>query len=314
MSVLNIYRGIQGSGKSTLAEERAAQDGGRLVGRDRIRALLGVRGLGTAKQEKEVTEIQGRLIVEGLRSGQSVHVDDMNLKNKYVARLLGLAQSVETEDRKVGIRVLDLTNVPPETCVLRDAQRSPGNGHIGAKMIWDNYRRFVKGRPYPLPMPEKPELDPRMTPAVPYIPDMTKPKAIIIDLDGTTALKHPSRGYHDYDERVALDYPNQNVIRVIQPMLLSGYVPIFVSGRKGNPTCRQATNNWIRKNITAGTFYLWMREPHDNRPDWIVKNELFDQGIRDHFNVIAVFDDRQQVVDRWRELGLTVCQVAKWSE
>ena len=53
-----------------------------------------------------------------------------------------------------------------------------------------------------------------------------------------------------------------------------------------------------------------MRAEGDNRKDAIVKMELFNKYIRHHYNVRRVYDDRQQVVDMWRSLGLTVLQVA----
>jgi hypothetical protein len=53
-----------------------------------------------------------------------------------------------------------------------------------------------------------------------------------------------------------------------------------------------------------------MRKTGDHRPDYIVKNEIFDQRIRDNFNVLGAFDDRDQVVDMYRKMGITVFQVA----
>ena len=46
------------------------------------------------------------------------------------------------------------------------------------------------------------------------------------------------------------------------------------------------------------------------RKDAAVKLEIFDREIRNRWNVVAVFDDRQQVVDAWRSIGLAVFQVA----
>lgn len=300
---MNIYRGLQGSGKSTLAEKRAALDGGRLVGRDRIRKMIGASGLGTSSQEHEVTELQGRMIVAGLKAGQSVHVDDMNLKSKYVARLMGIAESCGA-----GVRILDLTDVDVNTCVVRDAVRN-GN-KVGEARIRDNYKRFIKGRGYPLPMPEKPEFDPRLTPPKLYVPDTSKPKAFLVDLDGTVAIKGSNRGYHDYDERVFDDTPNWPVISVVWGLIQLGWKPIYVSGRKGNTACREATSQWITKHVHVGLHLLYMRRSSDNRPDWIIKEEIFDEHIRAHFNIQLALDDRNQVVDRYREMGLPVLQVA----
>lgn len=37
---------------------------------------------------------------------------------------------------------------------------------------------------------------------------------------------------------------------------------------------------------------------------------MYETQIAPYYRVTAVFDDRQQVVDMWREIGLTCCQVA----
>ena len=54
-----------------------------------------------------------------------------------------------------------------------------------------------------------------------------------------------------------------------------------------------------------------MRATGDPRKDSIVKREIFDREIRDRYRVVGVFDDREQVVQMWRALGLTVFQVAE---
>jgi hypothetical protein len=55
-----------------------------------------------------------------------------------------------------------------------------------------------------------------------------------------------------------------------------------------------------------------MRKSGDHREDHVVKGELLDQILKDrHLSELgAVFEDRQQVVDMYRERGLRVFQVA----
>ena len=53
-----------------------------------------------------------------------------------------------------------------------------------------------------------------------------------------------------------------------------------------------------------------MRPFGDRRKDLIVKKELYMNHIHNNYDVICVFEDRQSVVDMWRELGLLCCQVA----
>ncbi len=53
-----------------------------------------------------------------------------------------------------------------------------------------------------------------------------------------------------------------------------------------------------------------MRQEGDTRKDVLVKQEIYEREIKGRYNVLFVLDDRQQVVDGWRALGLTVFQVA----
>lgn len=299
---LYIYRGLQGSGKSTLANTLASLDGGRVVGRDKIRSLLGFSGIGRGHQEQEVTMIQGRLIAKGLQSGQNVHVDDMNLKDVYVRRLMAVGEACNAK-----VEIIDLTNVPLAVCIERDKSRpSP----VGETVLRSYHTKFVHGRQYPLPIPTTSAKDMRLQPPELYVPDLNKPEALIVDMDGTTAIKWEGRGYHDYDERVFRDTPNIPVIRMVKAMADTGVQPVFLSGRKGFDTCRTATSAWITEHIGIGAHWLYMREPDDNRPDWIVKTELFDDFIRPNWNVVAAVDDRNQVVQRWRQMGIPTFQVA----
>lgn len=306
-ATLHIYRGLQGSGKSTMAEAMAVIDGGRLAGRDRIRKLLGVDGLGTSKQEQEVTEHQGRLIMAGLRQGQNVHVDDMNLKVIYVKRLMFLAHRA-----KAKVKIHDLSWVPLETCLERNWSRVPGNGFVNEDVIRSNWERFIKptGLTRRLPVPTSTVYDARVCPVEPYVPNPELRDAVLVDLDGTIALKSPDRSIHDYNEKVLGDLPNTNVIRAVQGFKAIGISPVFLSGRKGTSTCREATQMWIQKHVLVGSYDLHMRAPHDNRTDYLVKKDLFDAHVRNTWNVIGALDDRQQVVDMYREMGLTVFQVA----
>lgn len=52
-----------------------------------------------------------------------------------------------------------------------------------------------------------------------------------------------------------------------------------------------------------------MRPEGDIRKDSIVKREIFENYIRDYYNIQFVLDDRNQVVEMWRSLGLKCLQV-----
>lgn len=108
--------------------------------------------------------------------------------------------------------------------------------------------------------------------------------------------------------RVAHDLPNPAVIEATRAAADSGAQIIYCSGREDS--ARAATAEWLDRHVGV-PGPLHMRAATDGRKDAVVKRELFDAHIRDQWDVRYVLDDRQQVVDMWRELGLTVFQVAK---
>jgi hypothetical protein len=58
-----------------------------------------------------------------------------------------------------------------------------------------------------------------------------------------------------------------------------------------------------------------MRKEGDHRPDHVVKKELLEDYLKlenlEKSSVITIYEDRQTVVDMWRDNGYHVCQVAK---
>lgn len=82
---------------------------------------------------------------------------------------------------------------------------------------------------------------------------------------------------------------------------------ILVSGRESR--FRKPTEHWL---ATHGIAYdaLYMRRTRDYRKDAIIKTEIYRANIEPGYRVLFVLDDRNQVVDQWRKLGLTCLQVA----
>jgi hypothetical protein len=54
---------------------------------------------------------------------------------------------------------------------------------------------------------------------------------------------------------------------------------------------------------------MYLRDDGDFRPDDIVKAELLGKIKADGYNPTIAFDDRNQVVKKWRELGINCYQV-----
>ena len=144
-------------------------------------------------------------------------------------------------------------------------------------------------------------------------------KIVIFDLDGTLALIEKRRdistkdnGKIDWDKffdpgLIDLDLPNQPVIDVANVLNKQGFEIWILSGR--SDVTWQATLDWLdRYNVT---FTQLIMSPQEDLflPDNKLKQKWLDWIGVD--NVAMVFDDRNQVVDMWRQNGLTCFQVAK---
>lgn len=305
MTTLYITRGLPASGKTTKARAWVAVDPVRRarVNRDDVRAQLHDSAFvkqsdDTAGTERTVQAVRDAQIMALLKRGVDVVSDDTNLPTRTARDLRRLALLTGAD-----FEVWDLTDVPYEECLRRNAARE-GRARVPDDRMLDMYQRFVKGKEYPLPLLD--EAKDVAGEIVPYIPVAGAPSAVMVDIDGTVALM---AGRSPFDEtRVHEDRANHAVIAAVRAMHAAGYAVVFCSGR--TDACREATEKWLTEHVAVPFEALHMRAAGDMRKDSIVKMEIFDREIRERWNIVAVFDDRRQVVDAWRSVGLTVFQVA----
>ena len=290
-----ITRGLPASGKTTFA--RKLQPGVVRVNRDELRRMLHGRRLDTERAENQVTLVQRTMVEALLRKGASVIVDDTNLRAETVRRWAALAAKY-----RASFEVYDFTDVPLEECLRRDAERDPA-GRVGADGIRRMYDRYLAGHNLPLPIPNIDIGDP----GVIYDPPPELPPAFLVDIDGTVALIN-GRGPYDWG-RVGSDTPNHAVIAAVRAMHAAGNAIVFCSGR--DEISRGETEAWLALYVDVPYEALFMRPEGDNRKDAVVKREIFETEIEHRWRIAGVFDDRRQVVHMWRELGLTVFQVAE---
>jgi len=103
--------------------------------------------------------------------------------------------------------------------------------------------------------------------------------------------------------------------------LADKYPIIFCSGRPEK--YRELTAKWLLDNGLSHCYNefidphqtystkLLMRPDNDTREDYIVKTEIYQNLIEPYYDVMLCIDDRDQVVNQWRKLGLTCWQVCK---
>lgn len=131
---------------------------------------------------------------------------------------------------------------------------------------------------------------------------MNLPNAILCDIDGTLALFGDE---NPYSRDFMKDIINEPVLNLLHLLKRNHQIIIF-SGRTDKFI--EITKEWLKEN---GVPYdqLYMRKAKDNRPDVIIKTELYEAHVKDKYEVRAVFDDRLQVCRLWHELGLPLFRV-----
>jgi predicted kinase len=300
MTKLLITRGLPGCGKTTFAREWVAADREHRarVNRDDLRVMLDHGQFVKGVTEPRVLAARDAAVFSLLSKGVDTICDDTNLPQRTARDLAKLAKRTGAE-----LAVIDLTDVPLETCLDRNAVRTD-KPPVPDAVIKDMHARYLAGRAHPLPLPEEPVAE--ADGLVPYEPKPGTPRAVIVDIDGTTALM-AARSPFD-ETRVHEDRPNTPVITVIRAMAAAGNAVVFLSGRTNG--CRAATCEWLCEHAGVPFQGLYMRAIGDGRKDAVVKLELFDRHVRDAYDVTCVLDDRDQVVEMWRSLGLTCLQVA----
>lgn len=278
MNKIILTKGLPASGKTTFARELLKKEPGKWkrINKDDLRAMLD-NGVWSKANEKFIIQARDWLVVNALENKFNVIVDDTNLASKHEASMREYAKLCGAE-----VEIADFTDVPLEECIKRDQKRA---NYVGEKVIRQMYNQFLK------PKPETP------------ICNATDPQAIICDIDGTLALFGDA---NPYDRDFMQDKINMPV-RGIVTLYNKYHQVILLSGRMDK--YREVTEAWLKANKVPYD-HLFMRKSEDVRKDSIIKKELYEENINGKYNVRFVLDDRNQVVDMWRSLGLTCLQVA----
>ena len=278
---LLLLKGLPASGKTTYAET-LVDDGWLRVNKDDLRAMLN-NGKWSKSNEGFVLSLRDEIIIRGLVSGKNVVVDDTNLDPKHAIQLRSIAEDFDADFEE------KFFDVPLEVCVSRNEARYDS---VPTEVILNMYERYVK----PLEIQKQLEAENQID---------DREEAIIVDVDGT--LAHITDGRSPYDASRAMNDKLDDAVGIITAMAYQNdYKVIIVTGRSADH--KQVTVDWLSEN---GIEYdeIYTRESKDNRKDSIVKREIYENFIEPKYNIKFVLDDRNQVVDMWRSLGLKCLQV-----
>lgn len=288
--ILKILIGISASGKSTWAKEFVSKnEKWCIVSRDDLRYSWQNRGMAENKLETIITKMVEVQIETLINSGFNVIYDATNLKPKHINNILSIVKNSAIVEYQI-------FDIPKNIAIERDYKRERSVGQEVIEKQYANYLILLDSFDFQHinPIPKR------------YIKplfDCNKESVYIFDIDGTLAHTSGKRSPYDF-ERVEVDECDVIVSSVLCSLSKSHKI-IIVSGR--DEICRNQTEKWLTRN-NIKYHELLMRKNGDSRRDSIVKEEIFWNDIEPKYNVLAVFDDRDQVVKMWRELGIKCFQ------
>lgn len=288
---VKILIGIPASGKSTWSEDFVCKNSDWVrVCRDDFRAMLKSQPVCEPKIESLINTLQDSVILDSLSKGLNVMIDNTNLKVSYIEHFCELVKY----HASVEFQVFDISL---NKALERNSNRDKKVSEDSIKKMFKEYQILVDS------------FDPSTRPLVRKIYknpvfDKDKEDAIICDIDGTLAHMNGKRGPFDWN-KVDRDDVDIIVADRLRKHRRLGEKIIILTGR--DESCRELTTEWLN-------FYdipfdeMYMRPENDYRKDSIVKKEIYDNELK-NYNVLFVYDDRNQVVDMWRGLGVKVFQV-----
>lgn len=290
MKHIILCAGLPGSGKSTWAKAQIEKypDRYKRVNRDDLRAMID-NGKWSKAREAYIKQAELALAELYLSAGFHIIIDDSNLSASAKTMWREFARDVGAQ-----IRVQDFTGIPLQICIERDLKRPHS---VGERVIRRMHRQFIQ------------------QPIAPPAYDLTLPAAIMCDLDGTLALlgnRDPYDATHCEQDQL-----NGPIADIVAQFAANSHTILFTTGR--DERFREQTLLWLKHHgfnflllsEQQCSFRLFMRAEKDNRPDEVIKREIYEQHIQNRYNVRFALDDRQKIVDLWRSLGLTCLQVAE---
>jgi len=148
-------------------------------------------------------------------------------------------------------------------------------------------------------------------------------KAIVIDLDGTLCntahREHLIGQWDEFNAGCKDDTPHPDVAWLVRSLSSPNCDGLHLIGCTGrSEEHRVATEKWLMENDLLLDFVL-MRPAFDFRSDADVKVELLqgwhdsteeaEKGLTLQDRVLFVLEDREKMVEAWRNLGLNCWQV-----
>ena len=300
---LILTRGIQSSGKSTWARQWVEEDPENRIriNNDDIRNMLGKYWV--TSRENLVSSIKKNMAEEAINRGYDIVVDNMNLNPKEVLFWKDMVKmaNMDPDGYKYEIDFKDFF-IPLEECIRRDAMRPNPIGEKVLRETWKRYKHFIQTT----------EVENYVNNLIKE--DESKPYCLVVDMDSTLCFNTTKRPWYGEGaaEGMINDVPNMGVLRLVEQWTKPGptaYTNNLIIATGRDTSQEEVTKQWLAKyNIYPQEFYF--RREGDYRKGVEVKKEQIEK-ILEKYNVVAIIDDCEPIVNMYREMGLTVLQPNK---
>lgn len=301
---LYLYRGIQGSGKTTAARKFVAEDPEHRIriNNDDIRNMLGTYWV--TSREDLVSDIKQKTAQYAMYKNYDIVVDNMNLNPKEVKFWEDLVKAhnnvIKDNDKlnEYSLYEIEFKDffIPLEECIRRDAMRPNPIGEKVIRDTWKRYKHFIQTS----------EVEKYVNNLVK--PDPEKPWCVVVDMDSTLCFNTTKRPWYGKGstEGMINDIPNNGVCDVVFT-LQNNFPIILATGR--DTSQEEVTKQWLLDHeINVSEFYF--RTEGDYRKGVEVKREQI-EDIMKKYNILAIFEDCEPIVQMYRDMGLTVLQPNK---
>jgi predicted kinase len=307
-SVVIILRGAPGAGKSTIASNIVCNgylNTGNFgyVNKDKLRQK------NPLLPERDIHALQTEKILLNLNSGNNFIVDNTHSHVRAVNEVKAMAAQYGANVFTINL----FETIPVSVAIKQDLKRiaNEPDKYVGASVIRKMYMDYARENK-------------RSYSEFGDIEYSATESPVLVDVDGTVALipeahrlRYLGSTKKDWDgfySEIPNFKPNLPVIKAVNALRVAWPIKqpvIFVSGR--NENYRAATEAWLRDVVGIPYFMLLMRGFNNFKPDTEVKERLFNDYIAPNFEVkdVIIFDDRNSVVQKWRDMGLTCFQVAE---
>ena len=142
-----------------------------------------------------------------------------------------------------------------------------------------------------------------------------KKKAIIVDVDNTLIdIRHLENlfvhknmtedGYIELEKVYDKGIPIDQTIEIVNNFIDNGYKILLVTARRNKPQIRRIMRLFIKDYFNKEDQVELFLAPICNDNDYVVKKKMFEESIKDYYDINLAIDDKDSILNLWKEYNI----------